>query len=136
MKYILWATYFLYFGIVISACTSNESETIQENTGTPVVKAELSPAAIKGKKIFIANCSACHLMSNQQLVGPGMVGVTEKYDKKWLIRFITNSQKMIAEGDEKALAIYKEYNQTVMTSFSLKEDEFDNLLAYLKEGGE
>ncbi len=142
-KYTLYTACLLYIFIFISACSSqnekqkNSTETTEttETIPTQVLQTELSPAAIKGKRIFMANCSACHLMSNEKLVGPGMKGVTEKYDKEWLIKFISNSQKMIAEGDEKAVKVYQEYNQTVMSNFQFTDEQYDFLLAYLKEGG-
>lgn len=140
-KYILYISCLIYAFFLASACSSDGSSTEQEqhNNKTTVnvntTQGELSPAAVKGKKIFMANCSACHLMSSAQLVGPGMAGVTEKHDREWLIQFISNSQKMIADGDEKAIAIYEEYNKTVMTNFQFTDEQFDNLLAYLKEEG-
>ena len=48
-----------------------------------------------GEKLFKQNCTACHMISDQRLVGPGLAGVTEKYEKEWLIKWIRNSQALI-----------------------------------------
>jgi mono/diheme cytochrome c family protein len=85
-----------------------------------------------GAKIFNANCKACHRI-NQKLIGPALAGVTDRYDSMWLAAWIRNSSKMIAEGDPRAVAIFNEYNQVQMTSFtSLTDEELKNLLDYLR----
>ena len=84
-----------------------------------------------GEKLFKQNCTACHMMTEAKLVGPGLKGVTDKYEKEWLIKWIRNSQQLIASGDERAIKIFEEYNKSVMNSFDFSDDEFSNLLAYL-----
>ena len=85
----------------------------------------------KGEKLFKQNCTACHMMSEAKLVGPGLKGVTEKYEKEWLVKWITNSQEFIASGDERAIKIFEEYNKSVMQSFDFSEDELNDLIGYL-----
>jgi mono/diheme cytochrome c family protein len=84
-----------------------------------------------GEKLFKQNCTACHMMTSTRLVGPGLAGVTDKYDKEWLVKWIRNSQSLIASGDERAIAIYEEYNKVAMASFDFSDQEFSDLLAYL-----
>ena len=83
-----------------------------------------------GKKLFNANCAACHKL-NKRAVGPALRGVSEKYDKEWLYSWIKNSTAMVKSGDAQAVAIYEEYNGSVMTSFpQLSNSDIDNILAY------
>jgi cytochrome c2 len=85
-----------------------------------------------GEKIFKDNCKACHRI-NEKMVGPALAGVTERHDSLWLVSWIKNSSKMIADGDPMAVALFKEYNNVQMTSFtSLTDEDLKNLLAYLK----
>lgn len=84
-----------------------------------------------GEKLYKQNCTACHMMTEAKLVGPGLKGVTEKYEKEWLIKWIRNSQELIASGDERAIKIFEEYDKSVMTAFDFSNDEFSDLLAYL-----
>ncbi len=143
-KHFFWIALFFYVLAVASACSTQQSNSTQNQTNNiptteeapPATKLVLSEAASEGKTLFKINCAQCHLMSNEDLIGPGMKGVTEKYDKEWLIAFIKNSQAMIAAGDEKAVAIYEKYYKTVMPSFNFSETETNQLFAYLKEGGE
>ena len=83
-----------------------------------------------GKKLFNANCAACHKL-NKRAVGPALRGVSAKYDKEWLYSWIKNSTAMVKSGDAQAVAIYEEYNGSVMTSFlQLSNSDIDNILAY------
>jgi len=85
---------------------------------------------IAGKKLFNANCAACHKL-NKKAVGPALKGVSAKYDKEWLYSWIKNSSAMIKSGDAQAVAIWEEYNKTAMTAFPLLSNaDIDNILAY------
>jgi len=83
-----------------------------------------------GKKLFNANCAACHKL-NKKAVGPALRGVTQKYEREWLYSWIKNSSAMVKAGDADAVAIFEEYNGSVMTSFpQLSNTDIDNILAY------
>ena len=88
-------------------------------------------ADVDGEKIFKQNCTACHTIGGGRLVGPDLSGVTEKREDKWLKSWITNSQDLIASGDADAIAIFEEYNKTVMTSFDFSDEELTAVLAYI-----
>ncbi|MGA0966038.1 MAG: c-type cytochrome [Flavobacteriaceae bacterium] len=92
--------------------------------------AQDDPAVTAGKALFNANCAACHKL-NKRAVGPALKGVSAKYDKEWLYSWIKNSTAMVKSGDAQAVAIYEEYNGSVMTSFTqLSNEDIDNILAY------
>ncbi len=94
-----------------------------------VVSAQ-EPDVQKGKSLFNANCAACHKL-NKRAVGPALAGVTAKYDREWLYSWIKNSTAMVKSGDAQAVAIFEEYNGSVMTSFpQLSNEDIDNILAY------
>ena len=84
-----------------------------------------------GAKIFKQNCTACHVLGETKLIGPGLKGITEKRDKEWLKKWINNSSELIASGDADAIAIFEEYNKVAMTNFYFSDEEFEALFAYL-----
>lgn len=89
--------------------------------------------AAKGKQLFNQNCAACHAL-NRKMTGPALAGVVDKYegDTEWLRAWIKNNQALIKAGDERALAIYNEYNQTAMNAFpTLSDADVDDILAYV-----
>ena len=88
------------------------------------------PVIKEGKKLFNANCAACHKL-NKRAIGPALKGVTEKYDREWLYSWIKNSSAMIKAGDAQAVAIYEEYNRSVMNNFpQFSNEDIDKILAY------
>ena len=115
----------LFFLFVFFAASYNFIISAQELTS-----ADNAAAVQAGKKLFNANCAACHKL-NKRAVGPALKGVSEKYDREWLYSWIKNSTAMVKSGDPQAVAVYEEYNGSVMTSFlQLSNSDIDNILAY------
>ena len=84
-----------------------------------------------GEKLYKNNCTQCHAI-NEVVIGPALKDVHERRPKEWLIEWIRNSQKVIASGDEYAVALYEEYNRTVMTAYPFSDEEITSILAYIK----
>lgn len=84
-----------------------------------------------GAKIFKQNCTACHVLGETKLIGPGLKGITDKYEKVWLKKWINNSSELIASGDADAIAIFEEYNKVAMTNFYFSDEDFEALFSYL-----
>lgn len=97
----------------------------------PATLQAADPAA--GEKLYKANCTSCHAI-NKKVIGPALAGITARRDEAWLIPWIKNSQAVIKAGDPYAVALYQEYNQSVMTAFpQLSDDDIRNMLAYIDE---
>ncbi len=95
---------------------------------------ESQEAVAAGNAIFKANCSTCHKL-DQKYIGPALRGVTERKDPEWVKTWIKNSQAVIASGDPYAVALYKEYNNSVMPSYGFLSDaDLGNLLSYIEYG--
>ena len=91
----------------------------------------------KGEELFKANCTSCHKLGDEKkarLIGPGLnVEIFEEYTEQWLIDWIRNSSALIESGDEQAIAIFEEYNQSVMTAFpTFSDDDIKDILAYIE----
>jgi len=100
-------------------------------TAAPVAAA--GGDAVAGKALFNTHCAACHKL-DAKATGPALRGVSNKYDMEWLYKWIKNSSALIASGDSKAVAIYEEYNKSVMTAFpQLSTTDIDNIIAYTSE---
>ncbi|MFM6975663.1 MAG: cytochrome c3 family protein [Sphingobacteriaceae bacterium] len=92
--------------------------------------------AAEGAALFKQKCTSCHAL-NQKMVGPALKGVHDRHDEAWLLKWIKNSQAMVAAGDPAALKIYNEYNKVAMTAFpELSDDDIKGVLAYIKEEGD
>lgn len=92
---------------------------------------QVNLSAQDGEKLFKTSCTACHKLTSDRLVGPGLAGVTEKRSKEWLMSFIKNSQEMIANGDADAIAIFEEYNNVPMPAHPFTDEELAAIVDYM-----
>ena len=90
--------------------------------------------ASNGKKLFKSNCASCHKL-DKKLVGPALTGVTDKYSEEWLLAWIRNNAELRASGDADSIAIFEEYNGSVMSAFpALSDQDIFDILQYTIEG--
>src|SRR5690606_5137008 len=85
-----------------------------------------------GEQNFKAFCSACHTIAKGKLVGPDLLDVHKRRTDAWLVDFIKFSQAMIKSGDETAVALFKEYNQSVMPDPPFSVDQIKSIITYIK----
>jgi cytochrome c551/c552 len=92
-----------------------------------------SASSEAGEKAFQKySCMACHTIGNGKLVGPDLNGVTAKRDSTWLIRWIMEPDKVLAEGDVIATELLEEFKNIPMPPMGLNESEAKDILAYIE----
>ncbi len=84
-----------------------------------------------GVTLFKTNCSICHTVTNQKLVGPGLGNIHLKRSEDWFISFVKSSQTMIKNGDPDAVAIFEEYNKVIMPDQNLSDSQLKLILDYI-----
>lgn len=89
----------------------------------------------EGKDIFAGNCKACHSIGGGDIIGPDLAGVTDRRDAEWIKNFITNSQKMVNEGDAQAVKVFNKYKKIAMPSHNFSKDQLNSLVNYMEEAG-
>lgn len=86
-----------------------------------------------GKIIFNNRCASCHAVG-KKLVGPDLKDVDQRHDEEWIVNFVRHSKQVIQSGDQVAVAIYNEYNKTLMPDhLDLSTTDVQNILSYIKE---
>jgi protein SCO1/2 len=85
-----------------------------------------------GRYIFTTHCAACHTIGHGEKIGPDLLGVTSVRDHSWLERFISSPDRVIAEKDPIAVALYKKYNGVNMPNLRLTDVELHNLIDFLE----
>ncbi len=103
----------------------------QDTTATASTSALNVEMVAAGELLFKNNCLVCHDIHSQK-VGPALANVYERRSVEWIKAFIANSQKVIQSGDEYAVALYKQYNNTLMTSFDFSDEEKMAVIEYIK----
>ena len=84
--------------------------------------------------VFEKKCMSCHTVGGGDDVGPDLKDVSKRRDKKWLIRFIQESQSMIEEGDPVANELFVKFKKKKMPDQELTEDEVIELIKYIDSG--
>ncbi|WP_258105109.1 cytochrome c3 family protein [Marinoscillum sp. MHG1-6] len=120
-RLILSASFFLL--VIFFSYTSQA----QESDGIPTDESVVSA----GESLFKGNCAQCHDI-HEVVIGPALKDVHERRPKEWLLKWVKNSQKVIASGDEYAVALFNEYNKNVMPSYPFSDEQVTSLLAYIK----
>ena len=93
-------------------------------------------SAESGQIIFEERCIACHTIGGGITVGPDLEGVTERRDSAWLVRWIVEPDKMLAEGDPIATEMLAEFNNISMPPLGLSPAEAENVLVFLANPGD
>src|SRR5262249_49385619 len=99
--------------------------------GVSYTEAKPFNIADQGQYLFKTHCAACHTIGRGDVVGPDLLGVTERRDPLWLGRFIREPDKVLAEHDATAEALFVKYKQVNMPALGLGEGDAKLLVEYL-----
>lgn len=103
------------------------------NAQDTVAEVGLNPELIAaGESLFKNNCKVCHEI-HEKKIGPALADIHTRRPTDWIKSFITNSQRVIQGGDDYAVKLYNEYNQTMMTSFDFSDEELNSVIEYIKD---
>ena len=87
-----------------------------------------------GEELFKQNCAVCHKLGGK-MVGPDLVGVSDRRSEDWIIKFVKSSQSMVKSGDETAVAVFEEFNQVPMPDQPFNDEQIKSMLTYINEKG-
>lgn len=93
----------------------------------------------KGEELFRTRCSACHTIgagdirnTARSLVGPDLLGVTERREPAWLRRWLAEPDQMLEERDPIAMAMFAQFNNIPMPNLELNDIEITALVEYME----
>ena len=90
--------------------------------------------ADEGKKMFELKCSACHKITGDKVVGPGLKDVSKRRKPEWIMNMILNPEEM-TKKDPTAKKLLAEH-MTQMTNQNVKEEDARKILEYLRKNDE
>lgn len=88
----------------------------------------------RGEQIYRTRCVTCHTLTGNELagaLGPDLLGVTKRREKRWLYDWLKAPDQMINKKDPIAIALYNKYNKLAMPNMRLNKEEADVLLEYI-----
>ncbi len=91
------------------------------------------PKMSKGEDLFRSRCDSCHSLGNEDGLGPGLLGVTQRRDKTWLARWIKTPDKLLAEKDPIALDLFNRYNKILMPNLRLSDVDVEAVIKYMDD---
>jgi len=84
----------------------------------------------KGKTLWhTRGCDGCHGIGRRQ-AAPDLAGVTQRRSKEWLVRWLKDTQGMLA-SDSVAQSLLQEYKGIKMPAQKLSSQDIDAILAYV-----
>jgi protein SCO1/2 len=86
-----------------------------------------------GRYLFTRHCAACHTIGHGDKIGPDLIGVTSVREHQWLVKQIATPERILAEKDPIATALFKKYKKVQMPNLRLEDDEVEMLIDFLKE---
>ena len=94
---------------------------------------EARPLSVgQGEYLFGSRCAACHTVGQGDKMGPDLAGVTLRRDRAWLARYVAEPDKMLAEGDPIATALFEKYKNARMPNLRLGSADVNAVLTYLE----
>ena len=119
---ILSSLLLLVLSVAFISCSNKKTEDTLYLTDAESIQ--------KGKVLFTQYCASCHDFS-QNLIGPNLSGATQISGQDWLKKFIVNAPEMIQSGDARSVSLYEKYKQYMPAFPMLKDEEVENILAYM-----
>ncbi|HXD43414.1 MAG TPA: SCO family protein [Ramlibacter sp.] len=100
------------------------------------------PELSRGEELYRTRCASCHSigapansLAALRAIGPDLAGITQQRDRAWLTRWLKEPDRMLAEKDPLATALYLKYNKLAMPNLRLNDKEVAQVLTFLEEHG-
>lgn len=112
---------------------SLQTRSLGTKTGTRLSydRAVNISALSRGEYLFRTRCDSCHTIGKGDRLGPDLAGVATARQRDWLIRWIKEPDKMLAEKDPTALALQAKYRNLPMPNLGLNDIEATALVDFL-----
>ncbi|MBE0624266.1 MAG: SCO family protein [Burkholderiales bacterium] len=83
-----------------------------------------------GQVMFANRCAACHTFGKGDMLGPDLMGLTERRELNWIASYLTSPNEMRARKDPIALKLAKTH-KVLMPNLNLTKKEVAEMMGYL-----
>lgn len=90
----------------------------------------------RGEQIFRTRCASCHTIEGADrpgALGPDLLGVTLRRERRWILDWLKAPDQMLAKKDPIVMAMFEKYNRLAMPNLRLNQEEGHDVLKYLED---
>jgi protein SCO1 len=88
-------------------------------------------ASRPGQALYKRLCAGCHTVGGGDRVGPDLLGVMGRRDRAWLLKYISDPERMRSHKDAVALALADKFRAVRMPALGVAEADAADLLAHI-----
>jgi protein SCO1/2 len=85
-----------------------------------------------GQYIFAKQCAPCHTIGGGDKIGPDLLGVTNVRSREWLTQYIAAPEKLRANKDPIALALFTKYREIAMPNLRMGDLDVKAVIDFMK----
>lgn len=89
--------------------------------------------SLPGVAMFRKLCMSCHSVGKGDKIGPDLAGVAERRDHDWLVKLISDPDKLRSAKDPLMMDLMAKYKGTQMPNLGLSASDAAELIGYLEE---
>lgn len=119
-------------GNILASTLHNHAGT-QVGNLTAYEKAGHVKNLTRGQYLYRTRCASCHTFGGGDRLGPDLKGVVAARPRDWLVRWLKEPNKMIAEKDPLAMELMARYRNLPMPNLSLNDDDAAALIHYMEQ---
>jgi protein SCO1/2 len=90
-------------------------------------------SARPGEALYKRMCTGCHTVGKGDRVGPDLAGITGRRDREWLLKFISDPERMRIQKDPIALKLVADFPIVRMPPLGISRSDAADLLAYVAQ---
>jgi protein SCO1/2 len=92
-----------------------------------------SVIADEGELKFQSRCSACHTIGSGDSIGPDLLNVHARRDRAWLVNYILEPDRMLAQHDPITMALFARYKTVRMPNLNLTPEDTEKVIKYIQQ---
>jgi protein SCO1/2 len=87
----------------------------------------------EGDLKFQSRCSACHTIGGGDAIGPDLLDVHARRDRAWLVNYILEPDRMLAQHDPIAMTLFGRYKTVRMPNLNLTPEDTEKVIKYIQQ---
>jgi protein SCO1/2 len=114
------------------AAPPSQDQTVAKAEALAPSSADLQLADEGGQK-FQSRCSACHTIGGGDSIGPDLANVSARRERTWLVNYIIEPDRLLAQHDPVAMTLFARYKTVRMPNLSLTLEDTEKVIKYIQK---